>query len=279
MKKKTKGSRAANLIILIMLAVGIGILAYPTISDLIIRHQLGEKVKDYEALAAEQEDLSSYWDAAEEYNAYLRTKESQFKVDEDEKKWVDSLLSPDGSEMLGSIEIPKININIPIYKGTEERQLQSGAGWWYGTSLPTGTPGTHPIITAHSGLVKTKLFTDLEKLQEGDKFTLRILDRELEYTVVSVKVTLPEDNKDLFIEDDKDYVTLYTCTPVGVNDHRLLVRGERKHNLPQKSSGSKTDLVTGAVIFSGILFLSASAVIVFVIRSKGPKTKRSNQIE
>lgn len=273
MKKKKKNSRSANLIVIVMLAIGIGILVYPTISDLFIRHQLSEKIKDYEALAAEQEDLSKYWEAAEEYNKYLRTKESQFKVDDEEKIWIDSLLNPEGSEMLGSIEIPKININIPIYRGTDEKQLQSGAGWWYGTSLPTGSPGTHAVITAHSGLVKTKLFTELDRLQPGDKFTVKILDKEFEYTVASVKVTLPEENSDLFVIDDKDYITLYTCTPIGVNDHRLLVRGERKHDLPQKSSSAKTGLNTDQTVLTVLMLITGTLFLVLCVKMSGIREK------
>ncbi len=270
-KKKTKKNLLSNIIIASLLITGLGIMLYPTISDLWIRHQLEGKVKDYTALAAEQEDLSAYWKAAEAYNDYLRTKDSQFKVDDEEKEWIKSLLSPKGTDMMGSVEIDKINVNIPIYKGTEETQLQSGAGWWYGSSLPTGTRGSHAIITAHSGLVKAKLFTDLEKLEVGDKFTIRVLDKEFEYTVVSVKVTLPEENEDLFIVDDKDYVTLYTCTPIGVNDHRLLVRGERNHNLPKKSESSKTGLSSESGTF--LILLSGSACIALLGLTKIRKDK------
>lgn len=129
--------------------------------------------------------------------------------------------------MMGSIEIPKIDVNLPIYQGTEEQQLQSGCGWWPGTSLPTGGSGTHCVITAHTGLTKAKLFTDLDRLETGDRFTLHILDRDMNYEVDQILVTEPEELAPLRIVPGEDLVSLYTCTPYGVNSHRLLVRGHR----------------------------------------------------
>lgn len=116
---------------------------------------------------------------------------------------------------------------LPIYQGTGERALQSGAGYWLGTSLPTGGESTHCVLTAHNGLVKAKMFTDLDKLKLGDRFSLQILDRTLTYQVDQILVTVPEDTSALQIVEGKDYVTLYTCTPYGINTHRLLVRGVR----------------------------------------------------
>ena len=118
-------------------------------------------------------------------------------------------------------------MNLPIYQGTEEQQLQSGCGWWPGTSLPTGGSGTHCVITAHTGLTKAKLFTDLDRLETGDRFTLHILDRDMNYEVDQILVTEPEELAPLRIVPGEDLVSLYTCTPYGVNSHRLLVRGHR----------------------------------------------------
>ena len=145
----------------------------------------------------------------------------------EEQAEVEQLLNPLGTGMMGYLDIPKIDVHLPIYQGIEEQELQSGAGWWIGTSLPTGGESTHCVITAHNGLVRAKMFTELDQLEEGDTFSLSILDRVLTYEVDQVLVAMPTDIEALSIVEGQDYVTLYTCTPTGVNTHRLLVRGHR----------------------------------------------------
>ena len=138
--------------------------------------------------------------------------------------------------MMGYIDIPKINVHLPIYQGIEEKELQSGAGYWLGSSLPTGGESTHCVITAHTGLVKAKMFTDIDQLEIGDLFTLFVLNRQLTYEVDQILITEPDDIKDLYIVDGKDYVTLYTCYPYGVNTERLLVRGSRVDNIENQDN-------------------------------------------
>lgn len=155
-------------------------------------------------------------------------KPDRLTPDEAEAERVFGLLNPDGgSHMLGYLEIPAINVELPVFRGTEERQLQAGAGWWIGTRLPTGGESTHCVITAHTGLAKAKLFTDLDQLAAGDRFTVTVLDRKLTYEVDQILVTEPDEVDALEIVEGEDYLTLYTCTPYGVNTHRLLVRGRR----------------------------------------------------
>ena len=132
------------------------------------------------------------------------------------------LVHPQGA---GTIKIPKINVNLPIYHGTSEEVLKIGAGHIEGTSFPTGELGTHAVISGHRGLPSSKLFTDLDELKVGDQFTLSILDRELTYEIDQIEVVEPNDVDSLKIEKDKNYVTLVTCTPYGINSHRLLIRG------------------------------------------------------
>ena len=117
---------------------------------------------------------------------------------------------------MGYVDIPKLGVHIPIFHGTEERALQSGAGFWYGTSLPVGGENTHCVLAAHNGLVKAKLFTDMDKLEVGDRFTLDVLNETFTYEVDQILVTLPEETEELYIQNGKDLVTLYTCTPYGV---------------------------------------------------------------
>lgn len=230
MKKKP---RITTILIILLFLVGLGVLFYPTASDLYYRWQAKQEIEAYNEAAgqiaeASGKDYSELWEAAEAYNRQLAQRgNAMMDVSEEEEGEIFNLLNPLGTGMMGSIEIPAIQVNIPIFQGTGEKALQSGAGFWLGTSLPTGGPSTHCVITAHNGLVKAKMFTDLDKLQIGDEFTLHILDRDLTYQVDQILVTEPEDTSQLQIVEGKDYVTLYTCTPYGVNTHRLLVRGVR----------------------------------------------------
>ena len=142
-------------------------------------------------------------------------------------KELSGLLNPLGTGMMGHIDIDKISVHLPVYQGTEEAALQAGAGWWIGTSMPTGGEGTHCVLTAHTGLVRAKMFTDLDQMEEGDTFSLTVLDRVLTYEVDQILITEPEEIEPLLIVDGEDYCTLYTCYPYGVNTERLLVRGHR----------------------------------------------------
>ena len=225
---KKKKLRLSTLLFLLLLLVGLGILLYPTIYDWYTRRQLSKEIDQYNQVAeAQKEEYTDLWNAAEEYNAFLAKKDSQFAMTSEERKHISTLLNPLGNGMLGYIDIEKIDVHLPIYQGTEETALQSGVGWWIGTSLPTGGESTHCVITAHTGLVKAKMFTDIDQLEIGDTFTLSILNRVLTYEVDQVQITEPEDLDPLLIVDGMDYVTLYTCYPYGINTERLLVRGHR----------------------------------------------------
>lgn len=230
--KSRRPSLITVAIVLLMLA-GLGIMLYPTLSDQFARWQAVQESAQYnQGAEAEQADYSDLWAAAEEYNRRLaETGTFAGAVTDDGQPQdlmdVSQYLNPLGTGMMGYIDIPKINVHLPIYQGTEEKALQAGAGFWIGTSLPTGGPGTHCVLTAHNGLVRAKMFTDLDQLEEGDTFSLSILDRVLTYEVDQILVTLPEELEPLQIVPGEDLVTLYTCTPYGVNTHRLLVRGRR----------------------------------------------------
>ncbi len=253
--------RLITILIILLFLIGLGVLLYPTASDLYYRWQAKQEIEAYNEAAgqiveASGEDYSELWEAAEAYNQQLAQQgNAMLDVSEEEEAEVFNLLNPLGTGMMGSIEIPAIQVNIPIFQGTGEKALQSGAGFWLGTSLPTGGPSTHCVLTAHNGLVKAKMFTDLDKLQMGDQFTLHILDRDLTYQVDQILVTEPEDTSALQIVEGKDYVTLYTCTPYGINTHRLLVRGVRV-----EGDGSSNGTDWNSIILSGwllgfILFL------------------------
>lgn len=215
--------------LIVLILVGLGIMLYPTANDMYHRWQAQQEIEKYNQVAeAEKVDYSQMWEAAEAYNRRLAESGSfSGTVDAAQQQEVSGLLNPLGTGMMGYIDVPKINVHLPIYQGTEESALQAGAGFWIGTSLPTGGESTHCVIMAHNGLVRAKMFTDLNLLEEGDTFSLSILDRVLTYEVDQILVTLPSDIEPLRIVRGKDYVTLYTCTPYGINTHRLLVRGHR----------------------------------------------------
>ncbi len=210
---------------------GLGLMLFPAASDLYYNLLFEEEIREYDQF--KDVDCDALFAQAQAYNQELAQKENQFRVPKEEEQYVSTLLNPLGNGMMGYIEIPKIHVRLPVYQGTEENALQAGAGWWIGSSLPTGGAGTHCILTAHTGLVKAKMFTDLDQMEEGDVFTLYILDRTLTYQVDQILVTEPEERDPLKIVEGEDYVTLYTCTPYGVNTHRLLVRGHRIETPPE----------------------------------------------
>lgn len=223
-----KKPRLSTVLVGVLFLVGAGVMLYPTMSDLYVRRQLQKELAQYNQVTqGEEADYSELWAAAEAYNRRLAEKDNQFAVSEEEMEEISGLLNPLGTGMMGHIDIEKISVHLPVYQGTEESALQAGAGWWIGTSMPTGGPGTHCVLTAHTGLVRAKMFTDLDQMEEGDTFSLTVLDRVLTYEVDQILITEPEEIEPLLIVDGEDYCTLYTCYPYGVNTERLLVRGHR----------------------------------------------------
>lgn len=234
-KRKKKGlSWLGNIFLLLFFLTGVGILFYPTISDLWNNYRNQQLISTYDQVIRDipKEDYSAIWQEAREYNEQHRVNSIMDAFDEELNDYVmshpyDDLLNPMGNEIMGYIEIPKINVKLAIYHGVGTDALENGCGHIEGTSLPIGGVGNHTVLSAHRGLPSAKLFTDLDQLEEGDLFFLNILGEKLAYQVDQIKEVFPEETKDLAIENDKDLCTLITCTPYGVNTHRLLVRGIR----------------------------------------------------
>ncbi len=277
-----KKPRLSTVLVGVLFLVGAGVMLYPTMSDMYVRRQLQKELAQYNQVTqGEEADYSELWAAAEDYNRRLAEKDNQFAVSEEEMEEISGLLNPLGTGMMGHIDIEKISVHLPVYQGTEESALQAGAGWWIGTSMPTGGPGTHCVLTAHTGLVRAKMFTDLDQMEEGDTFSLTVLDRVLTYEVDQILITEPEEIEPLLIVDGEDYCTLYTCYPYGVNTERLLVRGHRIPTpetektavsvLTEESSRPWLEAAAAAALAAGI------AVAVVIKKRKRKETKPEDQ--
>lgn len=212
----------------ILLLIGCSIFFYPTISDYI------NNISQSRAVVAYQKSLSQYdgleiekiREKAETYNKKLLNIDHPLSNPRSLEEYKENL-DPFKNGMMGTVIIEKINVNLPIYHDVNEGVIQVGVGHLPGTSLPVGGKGTHSVISTHSGLPSAKLFTDLNKLEVGDEFTISVLGDDLTYKIDQIVTVLPHETEALKIDGDKDYVTMFTCTPYGINTHRLLVRGER----------------------------------------------------
>ncbi len=226
---KKHGSTA---LLILVLLVGLSLLLYPTVSDYWNSFHQSQAIASYaeDVATLDKEQYEELWSAAIAYNEKLVGRKNPYTVDEAQREEYESLLNLSGSGIMGYIEIPSIKCSLPIYHGTEESVLQVAIGHLEWTSLPTGGESTHCVISGHRGLPSAKLFTDLDQLAEGDLFLMRILDVTLTYEVDQILIVEPDDTKALLIEEGKDFCTLVTCTPYGVNSHRMLVRGHRVEN-------------------------------------------------
>ena len=282
MKKK-----AGNLVICIIFLAGLSLLLYPFVANQWNNYRQKQLISNYEQAVSEKEaaegiDYDAERKKAEDYNEALLPCVLPDSFALAESSGVDPVymntLNIAGDEMMGSVEIPKINIKIPIYHTTEEEVLNKGAGHLEGSSLPVGGANTHAVISAHRGLPSASLFTDLDQLKEGDHFLIHVLNETLCYEVDKISVVKPEDTSALAVEDGQDLVTLLTCTPYGVNTERLLVRGHRVPYVEEEVKEEKT-VLSGSSLHTNYLLwvfvgLSVTALFIFVLYLKEIKLKR-----
>ena len=215
--------------------VGICILLYPAFSNYWNSKTQSRAIVDYESVLdqLEPEDYSAIFQAAHDYNEALRAVGFPLRDYEEVPGYYDTL-KIEGTSIIGYLKIDKIGVELPIYHGTSDAVLNRGVGHLEGSSLPVGGESTHSVMSAHRGLPSAKLFTDLDRLEKGDTFQITVLDQVLTYQVDHVKVITPREIEDLQIVEGQDYCTLFTCTPYGVNTHRLLVRGIRIETITEK---------------------------------------------
>lgn len=290
MKKKIPG-----IIFGLMFLIGFGILVYPTVADQWNTYRQSRLISSYENTIEEMEpeDFTAEWEKARSFNGTL-TQNSIYgdvfggedqKLEETEY-W--QVLNVGGDGVMGYLSIPKINIKLSIYHGTSAQVLQTGVGHLNGTKLPIGGESTHSVLAAHRGLPSARLFTDIDQLKKGDKFYIHVLDETLAYQVDQILDMVDKDDtetleKALQIEEGKDQVTLFTCTPYGVNSHRLLVRGTRvPYEGEEEVSSTPVDTMLQAVqnyyMLYLILGLSVTLLIILFLRilmRPGKKNRKS----
>ena len=234
-KGRSKGRISDRLFTIILVSVmlaGIGLLAYPSLADYWNSFHQSRAVMSYAEHVSDMnaEEYDRLLSEAKVYNERFAENGLEWNVTDEERAEYESVLNVDGSSVMGYIRIPKIDVMLPVYHGTSERILQTSIGHLEGSSLPVGGESTHCLLSGHRGLPSARLFTDLDQLREGDTFTITVLNDTLTYEVDHIWIVEPEDLSHLTIEEGQDLCTLITCTPYGINTHRLLVRGHRTKN-------------------------------------------------
>ena len=263
---------------------GLGLLAYPSVATYLSDVNGSYASESYNEFVEEvdQETLDAEWQEAVQYNESLAGNPVHDPFIEGtgmamQDNYYDVL---DLGNAMGTVEIPKISVSLPIYHGTAEDTLQQGIGHLEGSSMPIGGEGTHAVLTGNTGLAHARMFTDLTELEEGDLFYVHVLDRTLAYRVDQILVVEPEDSEALRRVKGKDYCTLLTCTPYGINSHRLLVRGERTDYIPEEKEG--IEAVTGssapfAIALTAAVTTVAVVIVVTAITVRSRRNERRRQ--
>lgn len=268
----------STILLLLVFLIGLSLLLYPTVSDYWNSLHQSRAIATYAEQVAEiDNDLyDRLWSDAEAYNQTLLDKPDRFLLSEEEQAEYESLLNISGNGILGYIEIPSIKCALPIYHGTDEAVLQIAVGHIEGTSLPVGGEDTHAVLSGHRGLPSAKLFTDLDQLVLGDTFLLRVLDETLTYEVDQILIVEPYELDALAIEAGKDYCTLVTCTPYGINTHRLLVRGHRIENqeIAQTIRVTADALQIEPIIVAPLVAVPMLLVLLVIVLFSGNKRKK-----
>ena len=225
-----------TILLFLVLIVGLSLVLYPSFSDWWNSKHMSRVITDYVNLIddLEEDEYEGLLEAAREYNRSLLYRTNGYTTTPEQKEQYNKLLNIAGNGVMGYIEVPSIGVSLPVYHGTEDTVLQVAIGHLDWSSLPVGGESTHSVVSGHRGLPSAKLFTHLDKVREGDLFMLRVLDEVLTYEVDQILIVEPHEVDSLMISKGKDYCTMFTCTPYGINTHRLLIRGHRIANLEEK---------------------------------------------
>jgi sortase A len=234
MKKKN----LSTIILILVLLTGVSLLLYPSFADWWNTRKITGTIMDYSEAVSEIDDVDyeKILKEAQEYNEMISSETNRFAPSEESSEIYNSCLDVQGNGVMGYIDIPSIRVQLPIYHGIDPGVLDIAVGHLEGSSLPVGGIGTHCVLSGHRGLPSARLFTDIDQLVEGDTFMLHVLDETLTYEVDQILIVEPDEMEALAIDPNEDYCTLVTCTPYGINTHRLLVRG---HRIPNQSDGTR----------------------------------------
>lgn len=270
-------NKLTTILLILALFAGLSLLLYPTVSDYWNSLHASQAVADYaeNVRNLEAEKYEQVLQDAKSYNQMLPYEQTTFALSEEEKEAYDALLDISGTGVMGYIEIPTVNISLPVYHGTEDAVLQIAVGHLEWSSLPVGGESTHCVLSGHRGLPSAKLFTNLDKLVAGDKFIMRVLDEVLTYEVDQILIVEPTDVSTLIIEAGKDLCTLVTCTPYGIISHRLLVRGHRIENQDEAKAIRVTSdaIQIEPLIVAPAVALPMLLVLLVILLVSGGKTK------
>lgn len=273
----------STIILCITFITGLSLLLYPTVSNYWNAQHQTQAVVDYTERIEKMDDSEKLNEIgrAEDYNSMLIDNGRRFSPNKEEKENYNSILSVDDNGMMGYITVPELRLKLAIYHGVDESVLQVGIGHIEGSSLPVGGDSTHCVISGHRGLPSAKLFTDIDKLVVGDVFMLHVYDEMLTYEIDQILIVEPEDYSALAIEEGKDYCTLITCTPYGINTHRLLVRGHRVENKAIDGTRVTSDAikVNKYLVIAGISILLLMMYYLLVLIVKLYKKKRYEDYE
>ena len=277
-----KRKHISTIFIILIFLVGLGFISYPTVSNLWNQAHQSRAIATYSKQVEKLDDSENkkMLKAARKYNKSLLKKSDHWKLSKKDKKKYESLLDVSGTGIMGYIEVPKIDCSLPIYHGTDEGALQIAIGHLEGSSLPVGGKSTHCVLSGHRGLPSARLFTDLDQMEEGDIFILNVLGRKLAYEVDQIRVALPEEMSDLEVIEGKDLCTLVTCTPYGINTHRLLVRGHRTKYVEEKVEEQKevqTKKMDTRLLIAGAAGAVILAVIIIAVVIRRRKRRRNQQ--
>lgn len=267
-----------NILLILIFFIGLSLLLYPTVSDYWNSLHQSRAIADYAEKVANinNDEYDEIWASAKIYNEKLAQKGNSWVLSEAELEEYNNQLNISTSGVMGYIEIPSIDCSLPIYHGVDESVLQVAVGHIEGSSLPIGGLGTHAVLSGHRGLPSAKLFTNLDKMVEGDIFIIRILDETLTYEVDNISIVLPNELDNIKIEQDKDLCTLVTCTPYGVNTHRLLVRGHRIENQESEAAVRVTSdaIQIDPIIIAPIVAIPMLIILLILLLVESSKKKR-----
>lgn len=262
--KKLRNDTVFTIILILIFLVGLSLLLYPTVSDYWNSMHQSKAIASYaeEVAGLSDDKYAALLEEARQYNKTLFGKPNRFSMTDEELKEYNSYLSVSGTDVIGYIEIDKIDCYLPIYHGTDESVLQMGVGHLEGSSLPVGGESTHCVISSHRGLPSARLFTDLDQLETGDTFTINVLDETLTYEVDQIRIVEPQETDELEIIEGCDYCTLVTCTPYGINTHRLLVRG---HRIANKAGTDGVRVTADAMQIEPVIVAPVVAVPILIL--------------